>query len=142
VSIAIDGEPPTYRDVGDVLVIGISAAEIPGERDWFDLGVTISVEGRQLPFAEVFVALASGRSHVLLDDGAHFSLRTPRLQSLRRLIEEARSLADAPPTSLRISPYQATLWSELTEVGVVTEQTERWERHIRALREPDSIAEH
>ena len=87
------GEPADYRDVGDSLTIGLSTAEIAGERDWFDLGVTISVDGRELPFAEVFAALASGESHMLLADGAHFSLLAPELQELRRLIEEARALA-------------------------------------------------
>ena len=55
----------------------------------------------------MFVALAAGQSHVLLDDGAHFSLDDPRLQSLRALIEEARALQDAPSAPLRISRYQA-----------------------------------
>ena len=74
VVVEVVGEPADYRDVGDSLTIGVSTAEIAGERDWFDLGVTISVEGRELPFAEVFTALARGESHMLLDDGAHFSL--------------------------------------------------------------------
>ena len=77
------------------MTIGVSTAEIAGERDWFDLGVTISVEGRELPFAEVFAALAGGAAHMLLGDGAYFSLQEPRLQSLRDLIEEARALTDA-----------------------------------------------
>ena len=71
------GEPPDYRDVGDSLAIGVSTADVAGDRDWFDLGVTISVEGRELPFAEVFTALARGESHMLLEDGAHFSLLLP-----------------------------------------------------------------
>src|SRR5439155_4284910 len=108
-TLEVEGQQPDYRDVGDSLEIALSTAEIAGERDWFDLGVTISVEGRGLPFAEVFVALASGQSHILLDDGAHFSLDDPRLQSLRALIEEARELADAPTAPLRISRYQSAL---------------------------------
>ena len=54
VSVEVTGEPADYRDVGDSLTIGVSTGEIAGESDWFDLGVTISVEGRELPFAEVF----------------------------------------------------------------------------------------
>jgi len=84
VTVEIEGRPADYRDVGDSLTIGVSTADIAGERDWFDLGVTISVDGRELPLAEVFVALASGDSHVLLADGAHFSLLAPRLQALRQ----------------------------------------------------------
>src|SRR5436309_8221658 len=132
VTVEVTGEPADYRDVGESLEIGVSTADIAGERDWFDLGVTISVEGRELPFAEVFVALAGGESHVLLDDGAHFSLLEPRLQSLRQLIEEARALADSPSASLRISRYQAGLWSELAALGVVTEQAQAWRRQVEA----------
>ena len=142
VEVEIEGQPADYRDVADSLTIGVSTGDIEGERDWFDLGVTISVDGRELPFAEVFVALASGESHMLLADGAHFSLLEPRLQSLRQLIEEARALADAPSGPLRISRYQAGLWSELTALGVVTEQAQAWQRQVGALLELDAIAEH
>jgi len=141
-TLEVEGQPPDYRDVGDSLEIALSTAEIAGERDWFGLGVTISVEGRELPFAEVFVALASGQSHILLDDGAHFSLDDPRLQSLRALIEEARELADAPTAPLRISRYQAALWSELAALGVVTEQAQAWRRQVDTLLELDALPRH
>jgi superfamily II DNA or RNA helicase len=142
VTVAIDGQPPDYRDVGDSLEIGVSTADIAGERDWFDLGVAIRVDGRELPFAEVFVALASGESHLLLDGGAHFSLLQPRLQALRELIEEARALADSSPAPLRISRYQAGLWAELAALGVVTEQAQAWQRQVGALLELAAIAEY
>ena len=142
VDVKVDGEPADYRDVGDSLTIGLSAAEIAGERDWFDLGVTISVDGRELPFADVFVALAGGESHMLLEDGAHFSLLEPRLQSLRRLIAEARALTESPAARLRISRYQAGLWGELAALGVVTEQAQAWQHQVGALLEIDALAEH
>jgi superfamily II DNA or RNA helicase len=142
IAVDADGEPADYRDVGDSLSIGVSTTGIAGERDWFDLGVTLNVDGRELPFAEVFVALASGESQLLLDDGAHFSLLEPRLQSLRALIEEARALADSPSAPLRISRYQAGLWAELAALGVVTEQAQAWQRQVGALLELDALAEH
>ncbi len=140
IAVEVDGEPADYRDVGDSLTIGVSTAET-GESDWFDLGVTITVDGRALPFAEVFAALASGESHMLLDDGAHFSLLEPRLQSLRALIEEARALTDSPAQALRLSRYQAGLWAELVALGVVTEQAEAWQRQAGALLELEALAE-
>jgi len=142
VVVEVVGEPADYRDVGDSLTIGVSTADIAGERDWFDLGVTISVDGHELPFAEVFTALASGESHMLLADGAHFSLLETGLQELRRLIEEARSLADSPSAALRISRYQAGLWAELAALGVVREQAQAWQRQVGALLEIDTIAKH
>jgi superfamily II DNA or RNA helicase len=142
VAVEITGKPADYRDVEESLTIGVSTADIAGERDWFDLGVTISVDGRELPFADVFVALASGESHMLLADGAYFSLLTTPLESLRRLIEEARALSDSPSAGLRISRYQAGLWAELAALGVVTKQAQTWRRQVGALLELDAVAEH
>ncbi|MGH2936827.1 MAG: DEAD/DEAH box helicase [Solirubrobacterales bacterium] len=142
VAVEIVGEPADYRDVGDSLTIGVSTAEVAGESDWFDLGVTISVEGRELPFAEVFVALAAGEPHLLLDDGAHLSLEDPRLESLRQLILEAQALVDSPSDSLRISRYQAGLWAELAALGIVTEQAESWRRQVGALLELEEMTSH
>jgi superfamily II DNA or RNA helicase len=133
VSVESDGTPADYRDVDDLLEIGVSTHEIAGDRDWFDLGVTITVEGEELPFARVFSALARGESRMLLDDGRHFSLLAPRLQSLRQLIEEARGLSDRPGTGVRISRYHAGLWEELAALGIVTEQAVAWQHHVDAL---------
>jgi superfamily II DNA or RNA helicase len=142
IGIEVSGEPADYRDVGESLEIALSTVEAAGERDWFDLGVTISVDDRELPFADVFVALAAGETRMLLDDGAHFSLLEPRLQSLRELIEEARALTDAPASRLRVSRYQAGLWSELTALGVVTEQAQAWQRQVDGMLGLDALVEY
>ena len=140
--VEVGGEPPDYRDVSESLTISVSTDELAGERDWFDLGITISIEGREVPFVEVFTALALGQPWLLLDDGAYFSLADPRLAALARLIEEARAIADAPPGELRISRYQADMWSELAGLGVVTAQAERWQRLVAPLLSLDSLPDH
>jgi superfamily II DNA or RNA helicase len=137
--VEVAGIAPDYRDVGESLTIGVSTGEIAGERDWFDLGVSIEVDGREVPFADAFTALALGQSWMVLDDGAYFSLDNPSLLALRELIEEARELTDMPAASLRISRYQADLWSELAALGVVSEQAERWQRLVEPLLELESL---
>ena len=107
VELEITGEPADYREVGDSLVIGVSVDQVATDNDWFDLGITISVEGRQIPFIDVFLALSRGETYLLLPDGAYFSLEKPELQHLARLIAEARALQDSPSDPLRISRYQA-----------------------------------
>src|SRR5262249_27469311 len=99
--VEVDGEPANYREAGDSLQIEVSTDEVAVDTDWFDLGVTITVEGRPIPFLDVFLALSRGEPHLLLDDGAFFSLDKPEMRSLARLIAEARALQDAPPDSLR-----------------------------------------
>ncbi len=139
VEVEVVGEPADFREVSDSLVIGLSTDAAPGETDWFDLGVTISAEGRDLPFVEVFHALAAGETYLLLDDGAYFSLLKPELNALRGLIEEARGLQDQPSDGLRISRYQVDLWDELCGLGVVRHQAEAWERQMTALRSIQSV---
>jgi superfamily II DNA or RNA helicase len=133
VSVEVTGDVADYREVSDSLDIGVSTAEITGEVDWFDLGVTILAEGRAIPFADVFAALALGQSHLLLSDGAYFSLDKPELRRLAQLIREARELQDVPSDQLRISRFQAGLWDELTALGVVVHQARAWEQQVQGL---------
>ncbi|HEV8559653.1 MAG TPA: DEAD/DEAH box helicase [Actinophytocola sp.] len=138
VEVEIGGEPANYREAGDSLRISVSTEDIAGETDWFDLGVSISVEDREVPFLDVFLALSRDQSHLLLADGAYFSLQKPELQALRRLIEEARALQDSPG-SLKISRFQFGLWDELAELGVVGRQAKAWQRQLEGLRSVNSI---
>jgi SNF2-related domain/Helicase conserved C-terminal domain len=136
VRVEVSGQVPDYREAGDSLRIGVSAGELDGEQDWFDLGITVTVEGREVPFADLFVALANGETHLLLPDGAYFSLDKPELVALARLIEEARALQDrtgAAAGPLRISRFQAGLWDELAGLGVVRHQAAVWQRQVQGL---------
>ncbi len=133
VAVEVTGAAPHYREAGDSLRIGVSAGEVAGDTDWFDLGVTIFVEGRPVPFTDVFMALSRGESHLLLADGAYFSLQKPELQALARLIEEARALQDSPGGPLRISRFQAGLWDELAQLGVVGHQAAAWQEQVQGL---------
>lgn len=125
------GEALDYRRSEAAPLIRVSATD-SDERDWFDLGVTVSVDGEEVPFVSLFTALARGQSHLLLDSGTYFSIERPVYQDLRRLIEEARSLEDreGPP---RISRYQVSLWEDLRDLGEVTAQSERWTAAVRGL---------
>jgi superfamily II DNA or RNA helicase len=133
VTVERTGEPPRYREAGESLQVGVSTRAVSGETDWFDLGVRISVEGREVAFREVFVALAAGESHLLLADGAYFALDKPELQALRALIEEARALQDTADGPLRISRFQAGLWEELAALGVVDRQARAWREQVSGL---------
>ena len=131
--VEISGEPADYREAGESLRIAVSTDEVAGETDWFDLGVTITVEGRPVPFLEVFLALSRGEQYLLLPDGAYFSLDKPELRALARLIEEARALQDSPGGPLRISRYQAGFWDELAALGVIGHQAAAWREQVQGL---------
>ncbi|WP_238439028.1 DEAD/DEAH box helicase [Frankia nepalensis] len=131
--VEVDGEAADYREVGDSLRIAVSTDDVDGDTDWFDLGVTVTVDGREINFRDLFVALDRGDEYLLLSDGAYLSLGDPRLAALRRLIEEARALADQPGEGLRISRFQAGLWDELAALGVVERQASAWREQVGGL---------
>ncbi|MGD0554446.1 MAG: SNF2-related protein [Streptosporangiaceae bacterium] len=137
VGVEVTGTPADYREASDSLRIGVSVDE-GGSTDWFDLGVSITVEDREVPFTDLFLALSRGDAHLLLPDGAYFSLEKPELRSLRKLIDEARALTDEDGP-LTLSPFQAGLWDELAALGFVTRQARAWEEKVQGLLSLDSL---
>ncbi|MCK9896611.1 DEAD/DEAH box helicase [Frankia sp. AgB32] len=138
IAVEVGGRPADYREAGDALRIEVSTDDVPNEPDWFDLGITLRLDGHEIPFSSVFLALGRDESHLLLDDGAYFSLDKPELRQLRALIEEARALQDTAGGTLRLSRFQAGLWEELVELGVVTRQSRAWQRQVEALLSVDT----
>ncbi len=137
--VTVVGEVPDFRLAEMPPVIRLAATDAD-DPDWFDLGVAVSVDGEEIPFDQLFVALADGRSHLVLASGLYFSLERPELETLRRLIEEARTLADRASDRLRVSVYQAGLWEELLALGVVETQSERWAGAVKGLLEIRDLA--
>jgi len=139
VDVEVSGEPPTYRRSEATPLVHVSATEAPSEADWFDLGVTLSIDGEDVPFQSLFSAITLGETHLILDSGTYFSIERPEYDELRRLIDEARGLQDKESDGLRVSAYQAGLWSDLTRLGVVEEQSDRWAHTVKGLLDLDEI---
>lgn len=91
VHVDFDGDVPDFRDVTDNIGISLSTRAVRGDNDWFDLGVVLTIDGSNVEFATVIVAIARGDSHLVLSDGRYFSLDRPAFHTLRALVEEARA---------------------------------------------------
>jgi superfamily II DNA or RNA helicase len=124
-----------YHELDDPPVIAFASTDGDDPVDWFDLSVRVSVGGEQVPFDELFIALAEGRSFLVLASGAYFSLDRAELRQLRDLIIEARELEDAPPGTLRVGRFQAGLWQELADLGEVIGQARAWQQTVSTLTE-------
>ncbi|PKW27801.1 DEAD/DEAH box helicase [Phycicoccus duodecadis] len=134
--VTVVGEVADYSETDEAPLIQVSATESrggSGSTDWFDLGISVTVGGEDVPLAPLIEALARRHPHLILDSGTWFSLERPELESLRRLVEEARSLQDKPTDPLRISAVHVGLWEELANLGVVDEQSERWQATVGRL---------
>ncbi len=138
VLIEVQGQPVDYVELTEVPAISVSAGETDTS-DWFDLGVRVHLGDTEVPFDQLFLALAQGEEYLLLEDGSYFSLDKPEYRQLRRLIEEARTLQDRGAQALRISRHQASLWDELVELSSDAEQTEAWKASVGGLLELERI---
>lgn len=118
------GAAPDYRVLHDAPVLTVTAQ--PSERtDWFDLGVTVTIDGRTVPFGPLFAALAKGRRRLRLVDHTYLSLDHPALEPLAALVAEARELAEWE-TGLRVSRHQTSLWADLAELADEAEPPDAW----------------
>ncbi|MFC3298397.1 hypothetical protein FJV46_02305 [Arthrobacter agilis] len=140
VRVDVVGEKPDFRELTDTPTLRISTVETDN-RDWFDLGVMVTVSGRTIPFDSIFRALAQGRKKLKLVDNTFMSLEQPVFDQLRELIEEARALSEWDPDStLQISRYQAGLWADFEDLAEETEQAQSWRDAVSGLLELTDVA--
>jgi SNF2 family DNA or RNA helicase len=139
VQVRLEGEVRDYRKANSQPSVEVAATERADSADWFDLRVTVSIEGEVVPFEDLFVALSENQDFLITDTGVYFTLDRPQFVQLRELIEESRALQDHHRPELTISRFQASLWEDLTNLGVVIDQSARWEQTVRGLADVSDI---
>ena len=131
------GQRPHYSELTETPKLVLKTVETE-HRDWFDLGVYVTVQGRDVPFTKLFTALVKGRKKLLLVDNSYLSLEQPVFDELRRLIDEAGEL-DEWETGPRISRYQASLWADFEDLADETEQAISWRESAAGLLDVDTV---
>jgi len=137
VRVVEDTAPASFHAAHSAPAIAIAAD--PGVNDWFDLSVKVTIDGEDVDFGSLFRALSTDEPILVLPSGTYFPLDTPELQRLHDLIAEASTLSDRPTDRPQISRYQADLWEELVEMGVVARQELEWWMKVRALTDHDRL---
>ncbi len=130
VDVHVSGTPLDYGRASEAPLISVGTTDAG---DWFDLAVDVSIGDERVPLADLIAALRKEQEQLVLASGTWFDLDRPELHSLRRLLEEARTLQDHPGDGLRVTPLQAGFWEELVSLGVVARQSERWTRTVGGL---------
>ncbi|KHK98391.1 DNA/RNA helicase [Microbacterium mangrovi] len=138
VSVLSTGTAPDYRELTDAPHIAISTVEST-DRDWFDLGVVVTIDGRRIPFGALFTALSLRRKNMLLADGGYFSLAHPALQQLRDLIDEAAEVVEWDVDTIRVSRAQVDFWEEFEDLADESTAAVSWRATAEALRSVGSI---
>ena len=142
VLVQLTAQPVAYRAAETAPVLALEPVADQAERDWFDLTVSVRVDGEQVVFQQLFTALAEGHTHFLLPSGTYFPLDDPRFAELGQLIEESRALADAPESGLRVNRYQTDLLADLERLGVLSGQARLWQQTVRAIADAPALGRH
>ncbi|MFS4490944.1 SNF2-related protein [Dietzia kunjamensis] len=91
--------------------------------DWLGLTVAVTVEGRPVPFAEVFRAVVTGQEEFITADGLLVPVDLERFGELRVLLDEAMAASadrvgkEPNSTGVRIGLGQAGLLADLAELA-------------------------
>ncbi|KQR25310.1 DEAD/DEAH box helicase [Microbacterium sp. Leaf151] len=139
VRVRTRGIRPTFRELRGDPSLRITTVESL-DRDWLDLGIAVTIDGRLIPFGVLFTALSRGRTRIKLSDGAWFSLAHPALQRLRELLDEAAAL-DEWETGPRVPRTHLALWAEFEDLADQSEAAGEWRQLARALRDVAEVPE-
>ncbi|SHE24737.1 DEAD/DEAH box helicase [Actinomyces glycerinitolerans] len=137
VVVEVDGQVPDYREAEDAPLITTDVEDDDDRPDWFSLRVRVKVGDEDAPIERLMTAVATGADEVLLDSGKWINLANrPEIVRLARLMEEGRDLRDPRSRSagdLSVTPFQAGLYAELEQLGVIGEATRRWREGVERL---------
>ncbi|WP_413602265.1 SNF2-related protein [Curtobacterium sp. Curtsp57] len=126
VRVVVQGERLDYERLTGKPNIRVTT--MPSDKhDWFDLGIIVSVKGKEIPFTPLLTALASRQRRLKLVDNSYLSLADPAFDRLKELIDEARDQDEWEPSQpMTVTPLQAGLWSEFDQLADETDHDERW----------------
>ncbi|GAA1467794.1 DEAD/DEAH box helicase [Microbacterium thalassium] len=137
VDVVTRGTAPRYHELDGVPEISVTAVE-SSDPDWFDLGIVVTIDGRRIPFGDLFTALAMRRKRMMLSDGAHFSLAHPALDRLRDLIDDAADVVEWEPGA-RVSRYQLAVWADFEDLADQAQPAVSWRRTVEGLRDLEAV---
>ena len=134
VDVVLSGAVVDYRQTTAEPQIRVAATPRPRATDWFDLQVRVTMDGEEVPFDELFVALASGEEYLVLETGVYFDLDRPEFTALAGADQPSpRRLVDRPHPELSINRFQTSLWEDLAALGAEIDQSVQWNAAVRRL---------
>ncbi|GAA1608324.1 DEAD/DEAH box helicase [Actinoplanes couchii] len=132
VVVDLDLDETGYVETTEAPVVTFSdQTDGDGKRDWFDLAIRVTVDGEEVGFRDLFVALAREQEFLILPSGRYVTLDRPEFHRLHELIVESLSLHDTPPGVLRVGRLQPGVWQDVTDLGELSGPAAAWLESIR-----------
>jgi len=138
-TIVEHSELPDYRAADGTAVV---RAEAEPSGDWFDLHFTVTIDGEEVDFAELFTALSLDEPIFVLPSGIYFPLDGDEFAKLREIIDEARALGDRPSATaegIRLNRNQLDIWNDLSELGALAAREAEWWLAVQSLADGEGV---
>ena len=133
VDVELLGAMPAYEEAEEDPIVTVGVNEDPRKPDWLNLQVNVSVDGQEVPYANLIAAIRAGDDTMMLPSGTYFRLDSPTLLDIARVLDEAQALEDKKTEQVHISKYDIGLWDQLVGLGVVERQRTAWHEAIDGL---------
>ncbi|GAA0195469.1 DEAD/DEAH box helicase [Glutamicibacter creatinolyticus] len=130
---------PDYRLNRSAPQVSVTVGE--SSNDWFDLGITVHIDDREVPFVQLFAALNAGETYLELENREVVRIDAPEFQQLRTLIEEAGELAQSHHGGVRMHKLSIDWWQELLDLGIIEAQQNDWLRVMGQLVSGEQLQE-
>ena len=123
IRVTLTDDVPAIRRATEGLQVHVATEEEGSGIDWLGLSVSVTVEGRPIPFAAIFQAVVTGQEEIVTEDGVLVPIDLERFGELKVLLEEAMAAsADregrAPKgDGIKIGLGQAGLLADLAELA-------------------------
>ena len=132
------GAARTYSELTGDPEITVTTVEST-DPDWFDLGVIVTIDGRRIPFAPLFTALARRRSQAAaVRRRATSRSPIPRSIGCASCSTRPATLAEWE-TAPRISRHQTDLWADFEDLADQAEPAVSWRATAEGLRDVERI---
>ncbi|MDO5728925.1 MAG: DEAD/DEAH box helicase [Actinomycetaceae bacterium] len=120
------------------MTIEASAIDID-DPDWFDLKLTITVGGEQIPIKDVILAVAAGRTWVCSPEGVWVQIDSEQIETLLSIIAEQG--ADDDGDLIRLPGKRMGVLNQLEDLGAELSGTSPWLDRFRTLTAVDEVRE-
>ncbi|MCT1886838.1 DEAD/DEAH box helicase [Dietzia cinnamea] len=123
VHVVLADEVPSIRRATEGPRIHVATEDDRSGIDWLGLTVTVTVEGRPVPFAAIFRAVVTGQDEFLTEDGLLVPVDLERFGELRELLDEAMAASaervgrEPDGAGVKIGLGQAGVLADLAELA-------------------------
>ena len=134
VTVEIAENVPSFEDVYVAPEVSMDVSE-ERNRDWFNLAMRVRVDGEEVIFGELFMALAQNEDSLLLPSGRLASLLHPEFIKLKKIILSAETVTkNIEDGNFSVTRFQVGWYEELKKLGNVARETAAWQEAVSALR--------